>query len=133
MDTGSAGAVPDDRVHNGCGSVLGTPRSVEYEVRGHGPVDEHDRFTMLLYHSAPLPAKLIEDALSISISPAKTGALMDPKLPSLDGRMLGWTGALMDPKLPSLDGRMLGWTGCILRHWHFCLFPMSLHFVTLRP
>jgi len=26
--------------------------------------------------------------------------------------------ALMDPKLPSLDGRMLGWTGCILRHWH---------------
>ena len=57
---------------------------------------------------------------------------MDPKLPSLDGRMLGWTGALMDPKLPSLDGRMLGWTGCILRHWHFCLFPMSLHFVTLR-
>ena len=24
--------------------------------------------------------------------------------------------ALMDPKLPSLDGRMLGWTGCILRH-----------------
>ena len=114
MDTGSAGAVPDDRVHNGCGSVLGTPRSVEYEVRGHGPVDEHDRFTMLLYHSAPLPAKLIEDALSISISPAKTGALMDPKL-------------------PSLDGRMLGWTGCILRHWHFCLFPMSLHFVTLRP
>jgi len=67
MDTGIAGAVPDDRVHNGCGSVLGTPRSVEYEVRGHGPVDEHDRFTMLLYHSAPLPAKLIEDALSMLV------------------------------------------------------------------
>ena len=49
---------------------------------------------------------------------------MDPKLPSLDGRMLGWTGALMDPKLPSLDGRMLGWTGCILRHWHFCLLAV---------